>query len=243
MQQPTAACTRAQSLTKPSPSATCYCLLQLVPYINGLDPLQLALVVFILPTITTKTSLAPAVVITCNLHWWCFSWYQLAHLRNNVHTWLAMHAVIANCYSHWWWWWWWYWWWWWWWLYVIYYYIIPENGSSYHHLLRQTSWWQRDLEMVSAHANFCGRPHGDRQDRKWFMLSPSVEADLMVTGMTRKWSVVPSSAKAHLIVTERSRKWYMLSPSTEGDLILTERPENGPRYHCLLRQTSWWQKD
>ena len=38
---------------------------------DGLDPLQLAfaLVVLILSSISTKTSLALAVGITCNLHW------------------------------------------------------------------------------------------------------------------------------------------------------------------------------
>ena len=35
----------------------------------------------------------------------------------------------------------------------------------------------------------------------------------------------------------------MLIPSAEVDLMVTKRPENGPRYHHLLRQTSWWQKD
>ena len=40
---------------------------------DGLDTLQLALVVFFLPSISAKTSLALEVGIICNLHWWCFS--------------------------------------------------------------------------------------------------------------------------------------------------------------------------
>ena len=48
MQQPIAACTRAQTLTKPCPCATCICLLHPAPTSaqDGLDSLQLALAVF-----------------------------------------------------------------------------------------------------------------------------------------------------------------------------------------------------
>ena len=59
------------------------CKLQLVaasPYMvaptsahDGLDTLQLALVVFFLPSINAKTSLTLAVGTTCNLYRWCFS--------------------------------------------------------------------------------------------------------------------------------------------------------------------------
>ena len=41
---------------------------------DGHDPLQLALVVFFMSSIHAKTSLALLGVITCNLHWWCFSY-------------------------------------------------------------------------------------------------------------------------------------------------------------------------
>ena len=71
-----AACTRPQSLTRPCPCATCIWLLHPAPTSaqDGFDPLQLALVVvFILPSISAKTSRALAVGITCNLCWWCFS--------------------------------------------------------------------------------------------------------------------------------------------------------------------------
>ena len=76
MQQPIAACTRAQSLTRPCPCATCNWLLHPAPTSaqDGFDPLQLALVVvFILPSSSIKTSLALAVCIMCNLRSWCFS--------------------------------------------------------------------------------------------------------------------------------------------------------------------------
>ena len=67
-------CTRAQSLTRPCPCATCNWLLHPAPTSaqDGLDPLQLALVVFFLPSISAKTPLACAVGIACNLHWCVF---------------------------------------------------------------------------------------------------------------------------------------------------------------------------
>ena len=67
--------TRAQTLTRPCPCATCIGLLHPAPTSaqDGLDPLQLALVVFFLPSICAKTSLALAVGINGNLCWSCLS--------------------------------------------------------------------------------------------------------------------------------------------------------------------------
>ena len=64
-----------QTLTRPHSCATCIWLLHPAPTSaqDGLDPLQLALVVFFLPSSSAKTSLALAVGIICNLRWWCFS--------------------------------------------------------------------------------------------------------------------------------------------------------------------------
>ena len=69
-----AACTRAQSLTVPCLCATYIWLLHPASTSaqDGLDPLQLVLVVFFLPSISAKTSLALEVGIICNLRWWCF---------------------------------------------------------------------------------------------------------------------------------------------------------------------------
>ena len=115
MQQPIASCTRAQTITGPCPCATCIWLLHPAPTSDqdGLDPLQLALVVvFILPSISTKTSLALVVVFFyiptttyticahmtchaatthCNLHWWCFSSTNQAFA--NVHTCTWTHVL------------------------------------------------------------------------------------------------------------------------------------------------------
>ena len=89
----------AQSPTKARPCASCNWLLHPTPTSaqDGLAPLQLALVVvFILPSISAKTSLALAVGITCNLHWWCFS--APTSTFTNVHTWLAMLSPpTATC--------------------------------------------------------------------------------------------------------------------------------------------------
>ena len=75
MQQQIAACTRAQTLNRTCPCATCIVLLHSAPTSaqDGLDHLQLALVVFSLLSTSTNTPLALMVVITCNLQWWCFS--------------------------------------------------------------------------------------------------------------------------------------------------------------------------
>ena len=87
MQQPIAACTRAQTLTRPCPCATCIWLLHPAPTSaqDGLDSLQLVLVVFFLSSFSAKTSLALAVGTSCNLHQLQFALvvfilYQLAHL-------------------------------------------------------------------------------------------------------------------------------------------------------------------
>ena len=74
MQQPIAACTRAQSLTRPCPCATCNWLLHPSPTSaqDGLDPLQLVLVVFILPSISQRPHLHLQ-SSTCKLHLWYFS--------------------------------------------------------------------------------------------------------------------------------------------------------------------------
>ena len=99
MQQPIAACTRAQSLTRPCNCATCIWLLlpALISAQDGLDPLQLVLVVFILPSISTNTSLVPAVGITCNLHCRCFFFVPTSAFTN-VHTWLALLPLpTATC--------------------------------------------------------------------------------------------------------------------------------------------------
>ena len=75
MQQPIAACTRAQFQSRLCPYATCNWLLHPAStgVQDGLGPLQLALVVFFMPSISAKSSLALAVGIVCNLCWWCFS--------------------------------------------------------------------------------------------------------------------------------------------------------------------------
>ena len=63
----------------------CRILLLLYSAQDGcLDPVQLALVVFFLPSISTKTSLALAVGIICNLRWW-FSLLPTSALTK-VHT-------------------------------------------------------------------------------------------------------------------------------------------------------------
>ena len=103
MQQPIAACTRAQSLTRPCPCATCIWLLHPVPTSaqDGLDPLRLALVVFFLPSISVKISLALAVYSICNLCWWCF--LVLTSALSKVHTWLAsIDPAATHCNLHWW---------------------------------------------------------------------------------------------------------------------------------------------
>ena len=51
------------------------CCILLLSAQDGLDPQQLALVVFFLPPNSAKTSLALAVDLTCNLRWWCFFLY------------------------------------------------------------------------------------------------------------------------------------------------------------------------
>ena len=55
---------------------------------------------FFLSLTTANTSLALVVVITCNLHWWCFfnaNW--LGHLRTNVHKHIGvlcnLHCVVV----------------------------------------------------------------------------------------------------------------------------------------------------
>ena len=59
---------------------------------DGVDTVQLALVVFFLPPTSENTPLAVIVIITCcNLRWWCFSLeHALAHLlmcaQTNRHT-------------------------------------------------------------------------------------------------------------------------------------------------------------
>ena len=58
--------------------------------LDGLDPLQLALVVFFLPSISAKTSLALAVGIICNLCWSCFL---------DAHT-TCIHPAAAHCNLH-----------------------------------------------------------------------------------------------------------------------------------------------
>ena len=83
-----AACTRAQSLNAPCPCATYIWLLHPAPTSaqDGLDPLQLVLVVFFLPSISAKTSLALEVGIICNLRWWCFSCVNyIAHCLRCTH--------------------------------------------------------------------------------------------------------------------------------------------------------------
>ena len=66
---------------------------------EGIDPFQLALVVFILPSICSKISVALEVGITYNLRWWCFSYTNQAF--PNVHT--CTWAHFATC-TVWWWW-------------------------------------------------------------------------------------------------------------------------------------------
>ena len=86
MQQPIAACTRAQSLTRPCPCATCNWLLHPAPTSaqGGHDPPQLALVVFFLPSISANTSLALAEQPPANCTDGVFL-YQLAHLLTSAH--------------------------------------------------------------------------------------------------------------------------------------------------------------
>ena len=58
---------------------------------DGLDTVQLALVVFFLPSTSTNTPLALMLVIVhCNLRWWCFPWSI-----TNVHT--NKYIQIATC--------------------------------------------------------------------------------------------------------------------------------------------------
>ena len=75
-------CTRAHFLARPCPCATCNWWPHPAPTSarDGLDPQQLALVVFILPSISAKTLLTLAVDITCNLALVVFFLYQLAQL-------------------------------------------------------------------------------------------------------------------------------------------------------------------
>ena len=70
--------TRAPPQCISCPCATCIWLLHpapiLVPMQDGLDTVQLALVVFFLPPTSKNTPLAVMVAITCcNLRGWCFS--------------------------------------------------------------------------------------------------------------------------------------------------------------------------
>ena len=74
-QQPNAGSTRAKSGEGLCHSASCSWLLHsaLTSAQDGLDPQQLALVVFFLPPNSAKTTRTLAVDITCNLSWWYFS--------------------------------------------------------------------------------------------------------------------------------------------------------------------------
>ena len=72
---------------------------------DDLDTVQLALVVFFLPSTSTNTLLPFMVVIVhCKLHWWCFP--RSTGAFTNVLT--TEYAQIATC-TVWWWWllWWW----------------------------------------------------------------------------------------------------------------------------------------
>ena len=82
--------TRAQSLTGPCPCATCNWLLHPASTSaqGAFDLMQLALGVFSCHHFSAKSSLAVAVGIICNLHWWCSSCANLC-IHYNVHTWFA----------------------------------------------------------------------------------------------------------------------------------------------------------
>ena len=103
MQQPIAACTRAQTLSRTCPCATCIWLLHPAPTSaqDGLDPLQLVLVEFSLSSNSTDTSLALVVVITCNLHWWCFFY---ANYSWSIYILMCTNPLVcfATC-TVWWW--------------------------------------------------------------------------------------------------------------------------------------------
>ena len=78
MQHPIAACTRAQSLTRPCPCAICIWFLHpaAAGAQDGHDPLQLALVVSFLYQLAQcahKTFCNQSAISHCNLYWWCFS--------------------------------------------------------------------------------------------------------------------------------------------------------------------------
>ena len=97
MQQPIKACTRAQTDNRACPCATCIWLLYPAPTSSqdGLDPLQLVLVVFLSET-NTKTKLTLMVDITCNLHRWCFLYanlpiYQCTQAHMGMHC--NLHCV------------------------------------------------------------------------------------------------------------------------------------------------------
>ena len=86
MQQPIAACTRAQSLTRPCPCATCNWLLHPAPTSaqDGHDPPQLALVVFSCHQLLQRPHLhlqSSHLQISLMV----FFLYQLAHLLTCAH--------------------------------------------------------------------------------------------------------------------------------------------------------------
>ena len=101
MQQPIAACTRAQSLTRPCPCATYIRLLHSAPTSaqDGFDPLQLALVVvFILPSIIWRKDLT----CTCSGHH-----VQLAmlvfyshHADMDIKAYVGAYVLLSLIYSH-----------------------------------------------------------------------------------------------------------------------------------------------
>ena len=86
MQQPVAACTRAQSLTRPCPCATCNWLLHPAPTSvqDGLDPLQLVLVVFFRPSINAIVIVGVSCIINVVSHMSLLT-HMLYHSRQLYH--------------------------------------------------------------------------------------------------------------------------------------------------------------
>ena len=84
LSEPIAACTRARTLARPCPCATCIRLLHPGPTSGqvDVDPVQRVLVV-LFPSSTSANTLLVLVIITCNLHWWYFF---LAHLLMCTNT-------------------------------------------------------------------------------------------------------------------------------------------------------------
>ena len=118
MQQPNAACTRAPPQSKSCPCVICIWLLHPAP----IDIVQLALVVFFLPSTSANTPLALMVVIaTCAVWWWWYLYIYIYIYIYSANTPLVLMMVIATCAGG----------------------VFPQSTSAFTnvHIATCTVWW------------------------------------------------------------------------------------------------------